>query len=133
MDVEGGVGKRFRCQFCGRVVTVWNMARHLCKSCRVPRHSHLGGGGGPTAVSGKRPKEGRKWGWGVRLLGLMAVLLVVMWNVRRLSARETNRRRLRSVDEWVRQDRWEMVLLTELKADEEGVVWMGEDEEIHDS
>ena len=28
-----------------------------------------------------------------------------------------------------RQERWEMVLLSKLKADEEGVVWLGEDEE----
>ena len=31
--------------------------------------------------------------------------------------------------ERVRQERWEMVLLTEPRADEEGVVWLGEDEE----
>ena len=68
-------------------------------------------------------------GTGVGILGLMALLLVVTWNVRRLSVRETNRRRLRSVAERVRQERWEMVLLTELKADEEGVVWLGEDVE----
>ena len=68
-------------------------------------------------------------GTGVGVLGLMALLLVVTWNVRRLSVRETNRRRLRSVAERVRQERWEMVLLTELRADEEGVVWLGEDEE----
>ena len=68
-------------------------------------------------------------GTGVEILGLMALLLVVTWNVRRLSVRETNRRRLRSVAERVRQERWEMVLLTELRADEEGVVWLREDEE----
>ena len=28
-----------------------------------------------------------------------------------------------------RQERWEMVMLTELRADEEGVVWLGEAEE----
>ena len=52
---------------------------------------------------------------GAGLLGLMALLLVVTWNVRRLSVRETNRSRLsvretnrsrlRSVAERVRQDR----------------------------
>ena len=68
-------------------------------------------------------------GTGVGILGLMALLLVVTWNVKRLSVRETNRRRLRSVAERVRQERWEMVLLTELRADEDGVVWLGEDEE----
>ena len=67
-------------------------------------------------------------GVGSGLLGLMALLLVVTWNVRRLSARETNRKRLRSVAERVRQEGWEMVLLTELREDEEGVFWSGEDE-----
>ena len=42
--------------------------------------------------------------------------------------RETNRRRLRSVAERVRQEGWEMLLLTELRANEEGVVWLREDE-----
>ena len=31
--------------------------------------------------------------------------------------------------ERVRQERWEMVLLTELRADVEGVVWLWKDEE----
>ena len=31
--------------------------------------------------------------------------------------------------ERMRQEKWEMVLLPELRADEEGVVWLGEDEE----
>ena len=79
-----------------------------------------GGGQGRGAVGG---------GLGAGLLWLMALLLVVTWNVRRLSVRETKRRRLRSVAERVRQERWEMVLLTVLRADEEGVVWLGEDEE----
>ena len=33
--VGGGVGGRVGCQFCGRVVTVRNMAKHLRQSCRV--------------------------------------------------------------------------------------------------
>ena len=33
--VGGGVGKRVSFQFCGRVVNVRNIARHLCQSCRV--------------------------------------------------------------------------------------------------
>ena len=75
----------------------------------------------------ERRRRGERLGveTGVGILGLMALLLVVTWNVRRLSVRETNRRRLRSVAERVRQERWEMVLLTELRADEEGVVWVG--------
>ena len=51
---------------------------------------------------------------------------VITWNERRLSVRETNRRRLRRVAERVKRERWEMVLLTELSAK----VWLGEDEEM---
>ena len=51
-DGGGGVGRRVSCQFCGRVVTVRNMARHLRQSCRV-----WDSGGGPTAVSGEWPEE----------------------------------------------------------------------------
>ena len=85
----------------------------------------LGGKGGGGGRRGERLGVGK----GVVILGLMALLLDVTWNVRRLIVRETNRRRLRSVAERVRQERWEMVLLTELRADEEGVVCLGEDEE----
>ena len=49
--------------------------------------------------SGDRRGERLGVGTGVGILGLMALLLVVTWNVRRLSVRETNRRRLRSVAE----------------------------------
>lgn len=50
------------------------------------------------------------------------------WNVQRLSLRENNRRRLRRVVEYVERREWETVCLTELKAEDEGVVWLGEDE-----
>ena len=51
----------------------------------------LGERGGGEGAGG-----GSVWGWGqgVGILGLMALLLVVTSNVRRLSVRETNRRRL---------------------------------------
>ena len=42
-DGGGGVGRRVSCQFCTRVVTVRNMARHLRQSCRV--WDPWGGGG----------------------------------------------------------------------------------------
>ena len=48
------MGRRVSCQFCGRELTVRNMARHLRQSCRVWDP----GGGGPTAVSGEWPEEG---------------------------------------------------------------------------
>ena len=35
LNVGGNVGGRVGCQYCGRVVTVRNMARDLRQSCRV--------------------------------------------------------------------------------------------------
>ena len=53
---------------------------------------------------------------------------IVTWNVQRLSMREENRRRLRRVCDRVIRERWEVVLLSELLAEESGVVWLGEGE-----
>ena len=108
---------------------------HLVPTRRGVRSRGEGRGRRNEARRGRRrrgDREGGRLGLGVGagFLALMALLLVVTWNVRKLSVRETNRRRLRSVAERVRQERWEMVLLTELRADEEGVVWLVEDEEI---
>lgn len=46
---------------------------------------------------------------------------LVTWNVKKLRVRETNRKRLRRLGTRVTRERWEMVLLTELKA-EDGMV-----------
>ena len=54
--------------------------------------------------------------------------VIVTWNVQRLSMNENNRRRLRRVCERVEREGWEIVLLTEVKANEDGVIWMGEDD-----
>ena len=50
------------------------------------------------------------------------------WNLERVSLREQNRGRLRRVAEWVEQRGWEVVLVTELFGEGEGVIWMGENE-----
>ena len=52
-----GVGRRVSCQFCGRELTVRNMARHLRQSCRV---WDPGGGSPPrSAMSGRKERERR--------------------------------------------------------------------------
>ena len=53
-----GVGRRVSCQFCGRELTVRNMAKHLRQSCRVWDP----GGGGPTAASGEWPEKKKRVG-----------------------------------------------------------------------
>jgi len=55
--------------------------------------------------------------------------VIVTWNVQRLSMREHNRRRLRRVVEKIVMKGWEIVLLSEISADDEGVLWLGEEEE----
>ena len=49
---------------------------------------------------------------------------IVTWNVRRLSMREHNRDRLRRILDEIRRQGWEIVLLTEISADERVVVWL---------
>ena len=55
--------------------------------------------------------------------------VVVMWNVRRLSVTKANSQRLRRVAERLTRERWERVFLTELKAEEGGIMWLGEEGE----
>ena len=53
---------------------------------------------------------------------------IVTWNVQGMSVRENNRNRMRRVVDRVAREGWEVVCLTELRAEGEGVVWLGEDE-----
>ena len=52
--------------------------------------------------------------------------VIVTWNVQGLSLRESNRERLLRVIERVRLNDWEIVCLTELRAESSGVLWLGE-------
>ena len=63
-----------------------------------------------------------------RAMMVMMLMTVVIWNLQRVSLREQNRGRLRRVAEWVKQRGWEVVLIMELFGEEEGVIWMGENE-----
>ena len=53
---------------------------------------------------------------------------VVTWNMQRVSLREMNRRRLRRMVEFAERKEWEIVLMSELSDDDEGVLWLGEGE-----
>ena len=54
--------------------------------------------------------------------------VIVTWNVQGMSVRENNRARMRKVAEKIVREGWEIVCLTEIRAECEGVVWLGEDE-----
>ena len=51
---------------------------------------------------------------------------IVTWNVQRASTRDHNRRRLRRIVDYISGKKWEIVLISELKADREGIIWMGD-------
>ena len=55
---------------------------------------------------------------------------IVTWNVQRLSVGTSNKRRLKSVAQYVARNRWDVVMLTEVKASGRGVVWLGEGENL---
>ena len=55
------------------------------------------------------------------------IVRIVTWNVQGLSLRENNRRRLRRVLAMIENKKWEVVLLSELRAGSKGVLWFGEE------
>ena len=55
-------------------------------------------------------------------------VVVVTWNVQRMSMGERSKRKARAVAEFATKSGWDAVLLAELWAERSGVVWMGEEE-----
>lgn len=53
---------------------------------------------------------------------------VVTWNVQGMSVRGNNRDRTRIIMDRIIREGWEIVCLTEITAERDGVVWLGEDE-----
>ena len=53
---------------------------------------------------------------------------VVTWNVQGMSVRGNNRDRMRRIVDRIIREGWEIVCLTEITAEREGVVWLGEEE-----
>lgn len=56
--------------------------------------------------------------------------VVTTWNVQRMTLRENNRRRLRRVLDYIERRNWQIVLLSEIKADSNGILWLGEEERL---
>ena len=53
---------------------------------------------------------------------------IVTWNLQNVSMREENRRRLKRVGERAEREGWEIVLIQEISATGDGIVWLGEGE-----
>ena len=56
-------------------------------------------------------------------------LVVATWNVQRMSLGSRRRWKLREVAEYARRSAWDVVLLSEVWAEEPGVMWLGQGEE----
>ena len=57
-------------------------------------------------------------------------MVVVTWNVQWMSLRGMWKRKAKSVAKMAHERKWDVVLLSEVRADGEGVMWMGQDEEL---
>ena len=57
-------------------------------------------------------------------------ILVVTWNVQRMSLGTRNKRKAKSVAELAKKENWDIVLLSEVRAERNGVVWIGEGEDL---
>ena len=51
---------------------------------------------------------------------------IITWNQQKLSMRPNNRRRLREVANWCMIKKWRIVLISEIIADNEGIIHLGE-------
>ena len=56
-------------------------------------------------------------------------LRIATWNLQGITTNENNRIRLRSVADYVRKQRWDMVLVSELRSEDERVILLGKREE----
>ena len=57
-------------------------------------------------------------------------LRIVTWNVQRMSVGTNNKRKLRMVAKYAEDNNWDVVLLSEVRADNDGVIWLGENENL---
>ena len=76
-----------------------------------------------TRESKRQARTGQEQGGGKEEIN------VVAWNVQRMSLTDRRREKARGVVEYARRCRWDAVLLSEVRAERGGVVWMGDEEE----
>ena len=55
---------------------------------------------------------------------------IVTWNVQRMTLRDYHKRKAKRVAEYVKNQKWDAVLLSEILADKPGVVWLGDGEDL---
>ena len=55
---------------------------------------------------------------------------IVTWNTQGMSTSERNRRKCKSIVKYSADHNWDAVLLTELRSETDGVIWLGEEDEL---
>ena len=93
---------------------------------------------GPTrdkTMEGRRRKMDRKQAkrkemQKKRIVDKQNTIRIVTWNVQRMSVGTNNKRKLRMVVKYAEDNNYDVVLLSEIRADNEGVVWLGENENL---
>ena len=75
-----------------------------------------------------RRAEGRRRKRKTQRPGSRKTTEIVTWNVQGLSLRENNRRRLRRTIAYIERRKWDITLLTEIRAESRGMLWFGEEE-----
>ena len=75
-----------------------------------------------------RRAEGRRRKRKTQRPGSRKTTEIVTWNVQGLSLRENNRRRLRRTLAYIERRKWDITLLTEIRAESRGILWFGEEE-----
>ena len=55
---------------------------------------------------------------------------IVTWNVQGMSLRTNNKRKLKAVAAYTKKNKWVAVLLSEVRSEDKGTVWLGEDEDL---
>ena len=78
-------------------------------------------------ANSERKKERRRQ---ERLGKVKEELKVVTWNVQGMSLRGLWKRKAKTVARMAKEQEWDVVMLTEITAEGEGVVWLGRDEEL---
>ena len=58
------------------------------------------------------------------------IIRIATWNVQGMSMGTMNKRKLRDVVKYAEKNKWEVTLLSEVKAKERGTVWLGEGENL---
>jgi hypothetical protein len=91
-------------------------------------HPNPGPGGRDKTDEGRRVRRGRRYKKReekIRLKPNMRgenFINIITWNVQRMSRGTANKRKLKMVANYVSKNKWELVLLTEVRT----VVWLGE-------